>query len=80
MFYGYLDIAKLIYSGENFFGLAAVVFVIVGVVYSLIKICEWYIHDWSTHPIAQNLAVYSNHNTSWMDVAADINKEYRRFI
>lgn len=80
MFYGHLDIAKLIYSDENYLGVVVVVFTTVGVVYILIKICEWYIHDWSTHPIAQNLATYSNNNTSWLDVAADINKEYRRFI
>ncbi|XP_032662636.1 transmembrane protein 129 [Odontomachus brunneus] len=78
VYYGYLDIPKLVYTGENFFTLTAVVFAAVGTFYTLNTICEWYMNDWLTHPIARNLAVYSNHNTSWVDVAADINKEYRR--
>ncbi|EFN85991.1 Transmembrane protein 129 [Harpegnathos saltator] len=78
MFYGHLDVGKWVYSGENPIGLIIVVFVTVGTLYTLNKICEWYIHNWESHPIAQNLSVYSNNNISWLDVAADINKEYRR--
>lgn len=78
--YGYLDVGKLIYTGDDPLKLAAVVFAAVGALYTLNKICEWYIHNWATHPIAQNLSVYSNNNRTWMDVAADINREYQRFI
>lgn len=70
----------MIDTGENPYALVAVVFPMVGALYTFNKICEWYIHSWATHPIAQNLSVYCNNNTTWMDVAADINKEYRRFV
>lgn len=39
-------------------------------------------NNWNKHPIAQNLAVYSNsnnnNNIAWTTVASDINIEYRR--
>ncbi|XP_014482017.1 PREDICTED: E3 ubiquitin-protein ligase TM129 [Dinoponera quadriceps] len=72
------DFGKLLDSDKMTLGLVAVIFALVGAWYTVIQICEWYIHDWAVHPIVQNLSVYSNNNMSWQDVAADINREYRR--
>ncbi|XP_024941675.1 E3 ubiquitin-protein ligase TM129 [Cephus cinctus] len=49
-----------------------------GPAYTLHKVLSWSANNWSTHPIAQSLAVYCNNNTTWMAVASDINIEYRR--
>ena len=50
--------------------------------YTLYKILIWSMNNWNKHPIAQNLAVYSNgnnnNNVAWTTVASDINIEYRR--
>jgi len=42
------------------------------------KILVWSGNNWANHPIAKQLSVFANPNTSWTSVAADINDEYRR--
>lgn len=80
IYFGHMDAAKLL-TGENFLGLLFLVYVIVGPLYLLHEMFEWFLHNWSLHPIARNLAVYCNSSdASWKSVASDINTEYRRFI
>ncbi|XP_020286754.1 E3 ubiquitin-protein ligase TM129 [Pseudomyrmex gracilis] len=76
IFFGHVDTAKLI--DRNNFELIVILCIAIVPLYTLHKICEWYIENWNKHPIAQNLAAYSNNNTSWTSVASDINTEYRR--
>lgn len=78
IFFGHMSAAKLFFADGISFGLLITFCATIGPLYALNKIFEWSIHNWTTHPIAQNLAVYSNNNTSWISVAADINIEYRR--
>ncbi|KAL6423661.1 hypothetical protein ACFW04_010286 [Cataglyphis niger] len=78
IFFGHVEAARLFLAGENFLGLLIVLCFTIGPLYILNKVFEWSAHDWATHPIAQNLSVYSNNNMSWMSVASDINVEYRR--
>lgn len=81
IFFDHIDVTKLFLDEKISLYLLIVLYAIVGPIYILITIFEWFIHsNWSIHPIAQNLAAYSNNNTSWMTVASDINIEYRRFI
>jgi len=80
IFFGHVDATKLFLVGGNFFGLLIAFCFTIGPLYILNKVFEWFSHDWATHPIAQNLSVYSNNNMSWTSVASDINVEYRRFI
>lgn len=78
-----MNTVKLLTDNESLFGylwLFVVIGAMLGPLYVLYKIFEWSKYDWSTHPIAQNLATYSNNNTSWRNVASDINIEYRRFV
>lgn len=78
IYFGHMDAAKLL-TGENFLGLLFLVYVIVGPLYLLHEMFEWFLHNWSLHPIARNLAVYCNSSdASWKSVASDINTEYRR--
>lgn len=47
---------------------------------ALIYISQWVKDDWNNHPIAHNLRKFCNNNTTWSDVASDINREYRRLV
>lgn len=80
LFFNHIDAGKLLLIDGNYLGLLIVLCVTIAPLYTLNKVFEWSVHNWTTHPIAQNLSVYSNNNTSWMAVASDINTEYRRFI
>jgi len=75
-----MDTGKLLLADGNYLGLLVILCVTIAPLYTLNKVLEWSAHDWDTHPIAQNLSVYSNNNTPWTTVASDINTEYRRFI
>lgn len=34
--------------------------------------------NWAAHPVVQTLKKFSNDNTTWEQIATDINNEYRR--
>jgi len=80
VFFGHIDIAKLLFTEGNSIALLIIIYVAIGPLYVLNKIFEWFIHNWSSNPIAENLSAYCNNNTSWLSVASDINTEYGRFI
>jgi len=80
VFFGHIDIAKLLFTEGNSVGLLIIIYVAIGPLYVLNKIFEWFIHNWSSNPIAENLSAYCNNNTSWLSIASDINTEYGRFI
>ncbi|KAL6263853.1 hypothetical protein P5V15_003934 [Pogonomyrmex californicus] len=78
IFFNHIDTGKLLLADGNYLGPLIVLCVMIVPLYILNKVFEWSAHNWTTHPIAQNLSVYSNNNTPWTVVAADINAEYRR--
>ncbi|XP_039304211.1 E3 ubiquitin-protein ligase TM129 isoform X2 [Solenopsis invicta] len=78
LFFDHVDAGKLLLGDGNYLGPLIVLCVIIAPLYTLNKVFEWSTHNWTTHPIAQNLSVYSNNNTPWTAVASDINTEYRR--
>lgn len=80
LFFDHIDAGKLLLADGNYLGLLIIFCVMIAPLYTLNKVFEWSAHNWATHPIAQNLSVYSNNNTPWTSVASDINTEYRRFI
>lgn len=44
----------------------------------LYQILNWTRNDYENHPIARNLAKFANNNSSWNNVANDIDNEFRR--
>ncbi|XP_066254535.1 E3 ubiquitin-protein ligase TM129 isoform X2 [Euwallacea similis] len=45
---------------------------------ALYEIKRWTDNNYANHPVVVNLKKYCNNNSSWEDVAADIETEYRR--
>lgn len=80
LFFDHVDAEKLLQTDGNYLGSLIVLCVTIAPLYTLNRIFEWSAHNWTTHPIAKNLAVYNNNNTPWTSVASDINTEYRRFV
>lgn len=77
---GNADAAEIILGNENPWWLVLTAGALLGPLFSLYKIFKWSANSWSTHPIAESLAVYCNNNTTWLAVAADINIEFRRLL
>ncbi|XP_066586221.1 E3 ubiquitin-protein ligase TM129 isoform X2 [Prorops nasuta] len=76
--FDHVDTARLLLGHQNPFWLMLILCAMIGPLYTLYMILEWSQNNWALHPIAKNLAVYCNNNTSWISVASDINIEYRR--
>lgn len=77
--FGNMEAAQIFLGKENPFWPTLAACSLIGPIYALFKVIVWSKNNWSSHPIAECLAVYCNNNTSWMSVASDINIEYRRY-
>ncbi|KAF3426614.1 hypothetical protein E2986_10482 [Frieseomelitta varia] len=77
--FGHIDNISVILSHVNLWSIFLACSILVPV-YTLSKILIWSMNNWKKHPIAKNLAVYSNNsdNNIWTTIAPDINVEYQR--
>ncbi|XP_046743391.1 E3 ubiquitin-protein ligase TM129 isoform X2 [Diprion similis] len=78
--FGHIDLAQVLLGNVNLFWFTITTSATLVPLYVLFLIVSWALlgSNWSTHPIAKALSVYSNDNNTWITVASNINIEYRR--
>ncbi|KAK9718447.1 putative transmembrane protein precursor [Popillia japonica] len=72
------DIYVLIFNNSNLIWKIYLTTAIALPILALYEIYNWYRNNYEQHPIAKNINKYANNNSSWSNVASDINAEYRR--
>ncbi|KAL0118264.1 hypothetical protein PUN28_009131 [Cardiocondyla obscurior] len=79
LYFNHIDAEKLLLADGNYLGPFIVLCLVIVPLHTLTKIFEWSAHNWATHPIMQNLSLYSMFfNNNIPCVAKSINTEYRR--
>ncbi|XP_063988396.1 E3 ubiquitin-protein ligase TM129 [Diachasmimorpha longicaudata] len=74
---GHLDAAQVLLGTEYPLWLTLFICSIVGPFYAIILVVHWSRNQFSKHPIAKALGIYCNGRETWLDIAADVNREYK---
>ncbi|XP_015114489.1 E3 ubiquitin-protein ligase TM129 [Diachasma alloeum] len=74
---GHLDAAQVFLGTEHPLWLTLSICALVGPIYALNLIVNWSRNHFSKHPIAKALGIYCNERGTWLDIAADVNREYK---
>ena len=75
---GQFEAAEFILGSDKPWWFVLTVCSMVGPIFTAFKIFRWSQNNWKSHPIAKALAVYCNNNSTWLNVASDVNIEFRR--
>ncbi|XP_043269386.1 E3 ubiquitin-protein ligase TM129 [Venturia canescens] len=78
VFLGHVDAAQMFLGKEHSLIFTLSICALIGPMYTLQKVLEWSADNWASHPIGKRLSAYCDGDSSWMSVASDINREYRR--
>ncbi|XP_011313749.1 E3 ubiquitin-protein ligase TM129 [Fopius arisanus] len=75
----HIDSAQVFLGTEHPLWLTLSICALIGPIYALNLIVNWSKNGFSKHPIAKSLGIYCTDTGIWLDIAADVNREYKSF-